>query len=478
MATTADRLELLKNTKAAIKAAIESKGQEIDDNAPFSSYAEKIEAITTGGDEIDFTAHPDAYMAYRYLNSNNAISTTYVTDETQAIDYIENGVTQTPEMVLYLELQFSALCENLTSVTTLNRESCAMISVSEWGEQNMIIPNTVGGLQHFTHVTTLGDGFLQAGGFDGGTLKTLNGQLPPSLTTISNYFMRGQDKFSGTLDLFNLTDLESIGSWFMGGCSQFNSPITIPDTVTSLGESFLQQCRKFNSTLTLPPTLSLPAFFLVECEEFNQPITIPEHQTTIPASFLKSCLSFNQPLTFPSGLTSVGQYFLSTCVSYNQPLIFPNEITTIGSDFMTNNESFNSELHLPSNLTSIGNAFMNSCHNYNQPLTLPDTLTSVGEYFMAFCWAFNQNLNLPLSLTTLSREFMYQCNTMTSTITVNQPNIGVSPYSSGIFAVLNTSVPAYTDGIKVTGAGADQVMSLLPNGSTGGGAYRNLIKVN
>lgn len=47
MSTTIDRLNLLANTKADIKAAIIEKGQVVDD--VFSTYADKIRAIQTGG---------------------------------------------------------------------------------------------------------------------------------------------------------------------------------------------------------------------------------------------------------------------------------------------------------------------------------------------------------------------------------------------------------------------------------------------
>ena len=45
--TTADKLNLLKQTKADIKTALTNKGQTIDDTTPFSDYAEKINNIDT-----------------------------------------------------------------------------------------------------------------------------------------------------------------------------------------------------------------------------------------------------------------------------------------------------------------------------------------------------------------------------------------------------------------------------------------------
>ncbi len=41
MGTIADKLNLLQNTKSAIKTAIIDKGQPVEDSDPFSSYAGK-----------------------------------------------------------------------------------------------------------------------------------------------------------------------------------------------------------------------------------------------------------------------------------------------------------------------------------------------------------------------------------------------------------------------------------------------------
>lgn len=49
MTTTAQKLQLLIDSKAAIKAAIIAKGQTVTDNDTFASYANKILAISSGG---------------------------------------------------------------------------------------------------------------------------------------------------------------------------------------------------------------------------------------------------------------------------------------------------------------------------------------------------------------------------------------------------------------------------------------------
>ena len=53
--STADKLNKLITTKAAIKEAIQNKGVTVTDTDTFASYADKISSITSGGHEFDFT---------------------------------------------------------------------------------------------------------------------------------------------------------------------------------------------------------------------------------------------------------------------------------------------------------------------------------------------------------------------------------------------------------------------------------------
>ena len=52
MGTINEKLNYLLQTKENIKQAIKGKGVEITDSDSFRSYAEKIETIKAGGDEI------------------------------------------------------------------------------------------------------------------------------------------------------------------------------------------------------------------------------------------------------------------------------------------------------------------------------------------------------------------------------------------------------------------------------------------
>lgn len=56
MGTINDKIEYLNETKSLIKQAIINKGQSIQENDTFRSYAEKIQNITTGIDTSDADA--------------------------------------------------------------------------------------------------------------------------------------------------------------------------------------------------------------------------------------------------------------------------------------------------------------------------------------------------------------------------------------------------------------------------------------
>lgn len=64
MGTTADKLEYLQGTKAAIKQAIVNKGVAVPDGTTFRAYAEKIADIS-GGDSVTVTF--SAWNEYAYV---------------------------------------------------------------------------------------------------------------------------------------------------------------------------------------------------------------------------------------------------------------------------------------------------------------------------------------------------------------------------------------------------------------------------
>lgn len=72
MGTTADKLNKLSQTKAAIKTAIEAKGVTVGD-ATFADYPSKIQAISGGGGTPELKSYEDILTRMKTL-LNNALA--------------------------------------------------------------------------------------------------------------------------------------------------------------------------------------------------------------------------------------------------------------------------------------------------------------------------------------------------------------------------------------------------------------------
>ena len=99
MGTTADKLNKLLETKAAIKEAIQNKGVEVTDEDTFASYPEKINAIEAGGggySMVDIVNMATAngtngyYAFYKWAVSElelNSLDTSAMTDMSYMFHY-------------------------------------------------------------------------------------------------------------------------------------------------------------------------------------------------------------------------------------------------------------------------------------------------------------------------------------------------------------------------------------------------------
>lgn len=126
-----DNLNYLNETKQLIKSSIINKGQEIDDNDTFRSYADKIDNIATDttATENDITINKSAYV-----NGNKVIGTYDINDTYKNIlyNYIINAVegetihiTDSANLPMFLKPQGQIIQDtrngyNLLEVTTVN----------------------------------------------------------------------------------------------------------------------------------------------------------------------------------------------------------------------------------------------------------------------------------------------------------------------------------------------------------------------
>ena len=334
-----------------------------------------------------------------------------------------------------------------------------------------------------TDVTKTPDCFL-AGSYN------LSSVSITGVAEIGPYFLYNCIEFDSPITI--PSTVTKIGSYFMSGCESFDQAITFPATVTEIGRSCLYGCVSLDSQVTvLGPVTSLESF-MTSCSAYNQPFTIPSTLTRIN-ELLANCDAFNQPITIPNGVTEIAT-LLSDCKSFNQPITIPASVTRI-TNFPHGMSAFNSTVTFSEGLVEIAHGCFYMCSAFNKPISLPSTVKSIGESFlynsavfnstlnlgsvktigndfMNGCRAFNQNITIPSTVTTISyAQFMFNCNAMTSTVTVNT---SFTPSSNNYaMATQSSSAACYTTGIKVGGTNGAAWRTAWPNKTSV--PYRKLI---
>lgn len=179
--------------------------------------------------------------------------------------------------------------------------------------------------------------------------RVSNGARASSVQTIE---LTTQQEFSS---LCNANDSWSIQ---IGDVTIDNDEIIgveMPDSVSSVGNNFLRNCENLTMALDTSHLTSIGQHFLAGCSSFNQPLDL-SHITTLPNNFLYECHSFNSDIDI-SNVTSIGNAFLM-CKAYNQPITFSSSLTSIGQMFMWGTHAFNQNITIPASVTSIGGHFM------------------------------------------------------------------------------------------------------------------------
>ena len=129
MGTTADKLNKLKETKQAIKAAIVNKGVEVTDTDTFASYASKIDSIQTGGSGGGFVIPNGVKLGYSTVIPDN-IDTSNVTDMRDMFNYCSR-LTTIPLIdtsnAINMDYMFN-YCYNLTSIPLIDTSNVTGMS--------------------------------------------------------------------------------------------------------------------------------------------------------------------------------------------------------------------------------------------------------------------------------------------------------------------------------------------------------------
>lgn len=93
--------------------------------------------------------------------------------------------------------------------------------------------------------------------------------------------------------------------------------------------------------------------------------------------------------------------------------------------------------------------------------------------FLAYCSSLVRPMTIPGYVETIGPQFMRECRNFTGLLTINTT---ISPPSSALFTAYGTSDPSYSQGIRITGLGAQIWKNALPDQSNyGAHQHRKLI---
>ena len=344
-----------------------------------------------------------------------------------------------------------------------------------------------------------------------------------TLGSSASYFMYNCRSFNSPLILQG-TNKTRFGNYFMGKCYSFNQPLDLSMVKYWTQTYFLWNCMAFNNDLELTTGVnassrSFGGNFMNNCVSFNQPLTLPANINQITNGFMYGATAFNQPIEFPSSIAAIGTYFMANCYAFNRPIdLSACSFTSVGNYFLYMAKAFNSTLKLPTACTALGtyflagmtgpsssiytnmlygcsfnqpldtskiktfgNYFMANQLSFNQTISLA-SCTTIGTFFMQNCTSFAQPMTIPSTVTSIGTSFMLNIiparvmTIETTTVPANTALTITSITATAAPTQLDTSVPAYSQGITLYGSQRSGWLTGLPNSSSS--PWRNLIDGN
>lgn len=581
MATLNGEITRIENDKAAIKAAIETKGGTVGES--LDTYAQAIANLPTNGGSQDQFGH------ITYLDENNQ------------------------EQVLYLNIdEFLELCNQIDQTSTIHFQDISIpkkniIAYDTGDELDVLLPYMFEG-----NVWDEETGETQQ--FYSG-LKTI--RLGAKITTIPHDFARG----ASNLETIEMGPVENIGYNFLQS-SQANPTFTLPTTLKVIGDGFLQYAPNFNHVLTIPASVTtIGTNFLFNVNQFTELVVYSEaiptdvmalgtgdpntpiyttgvtitgptsevwmtalpnskvypyrkiignpepipyirywtqsggdtpnevydegsaksmimaglsetwywtsdttkieltercstlngvtrvllgqtvrqgapivnisgmeyctEATTVTAfyylpelesvgllppnviesngtqSLFEECPKFNAPITIPASYSwqntrgGLVPYIVKSCATFNSPITYLRDV--VEGTIITLCPMFDSIIDLPANISSI-NCLAENCQSFNQPIDFGSapSLIFTGPLLNG-CHSYAQPVTFPASSTFATTSFLPNISNLTSIIvdTPNLPNGGALP-AEEVLTNVNSTSPAYTRGVAVSGAFGQQ----------------------
>ncbi len=301
-----------------------------------------------------------------------------------------------------------SLPEKISAIGSYAFRECVNLKSIEFPDAVVNIGNSVCYGCSSLRKVTFGKNITSIGGFlfygcnvlDTIVWNVKNYTISSSLSTpFYNYSSSSSSRWDVRSQIRSFTfgpDVETIPDYLCYGMTILNSPIVIPESVTSIGMQAFYNCtsipeltlnkniKTFNeefyqcSALTkvyytgtiedwcnikFNGATSNPLYYAGDLyinNELATDINIPESITEIGAYqfYNASCIKM---VSLPSALTSVGQSAFNSCINL-RTIEFPNKVSTINSNAFTDCSSLR-KVTFGENLTSIGGYVLRGCNS-------------------------------------------------------------------------------------------------------------------
>ena len=321
MGTTAEKLQAILNSKAAIKASIEAKGQEVGD-IPLSQYAAKIDAIETGGGG----GTSKFYLNKCVLTDNDGYQIEKI--PIKAGDMIDLGAGEdVPESTKITRLWHPAMIfeEWASSIDIVDNQfvvpddictdyHCGAIYKTADDKNWQVWVDVNEGVKRRSDENTT---FVKA------NTEITAVWLRSEVTSIGNRMFYSCQSLTSVSIPSRVT---SIGNEVFLGC-YFLTCVSLPSRVTIIGEQAFYICRSLTS-ISLPNGVNSIVFRLFYgCSSLTS-VIIPSRVTSIGNEAFAGCSSLTS-ISLPSRVTIIGEQAFASCFALTS-IILPNGMTIIG----------------------------------------------------------------------------------------------------------------------------------------------------
>ena len=413
--TTADKLNLLIDTKEAIKQSIIDKGVNIDDNTPFSEYAQKIEDIETG------SSTPDD-KDVKFFDYDGMVVYSYTKEEFLALDSLPANPSHTG---LVAQGWNWTLSDAKTFVTSYNKLNVGQMYTTSSGLSEFDIELTKAtGLQVKVNIS----GNKDWGDGTSGTSSTHTysdyGKYTiscygTSISSSDSAGLFGQSSVNYNYYVTNarLTNISNISNYAFSNCRSLKN-ITISNNATDFKASIFNQCTALEIVVIPNSVLHLNGSLFKQCYSLKT-VVFPNTFDSIGTQMFSQCSALDNVI-LPNTITSIGASTFASCFKLKS-IILPNTITSIDDSAFNSCYSLESII-IPNTVTSIGSYTFYGCYQLKS-IVLSNTLTSIGTYAFQNC-AILENITLSDTLTNIGNLAFANCE---SILLFDFSNYGVIP---------------------------------------------------